>query len=791
MKRAIISLFILIIAIAMVAVSRDSSYYPLVYDQTQSDARFVNVAGDTMTGALILSESPQSSMEAATKDYVDTQITANTVYENYLPLAGGTMSGTLVLNGDPASSMEAATKQYVDARPDATVLFVAAVDSLAKNKQSADYVCDGVNDDEQIQAAIIEVYSGGGGVVVLSEGTFTLGNSITLYDEVTISGQGAATTITGPIIEYPEMSIFINDSVQGLTGIELKNFKIDMTGATGLLSGISFDGVNMCRLDRLTIEAVPFYSIFITDSTNVQIDYNFIENGIDSPIILQNSKHNYIGNNLIYNHSASSAHGILLFSGSDQNKIYSNQITNMGDEGILVWGSNDNIISGNYLGENGDQGIEITGEGAYGNAYRNLVIANVIYANHTIGVNIYSNAYFNVVSGNSIWGNDQDGIALGKIAEYLANANLIENNTIYGNNQQLGGTGNGSNVHLIIGANRNIIQGNSLRQGTATYKSLYGVLCDSGTLNNQILNNGLHTAGSIAPYLDNGSNIFTGYKDYDSDTNYYIENVTVASKIQTTGDARYLQLTGGTLSGELKMGASSIRTSDVVYAGGVQLASDPASSVRAISQGYGDRRYLQLSGGTMTGELNMGANSIRTSGTIYSGGVSLSADPASSVMSCRKGYNDRTYAPLAANMYRLYVDTTATTATGSGNQPLKSFTIPGGLLSTGNVIIKVYLEVRRTTGSGTCSLLATYGGASLTSSYASANTQPIYLTLDLWNNGATNSQSAIQSSDVVAHRNFGTSAVDSTQDQTLAFLINLGTTTDVWVIDVIWGEVIK
>ena len=38
------------------------------------------------------------------------------VADNYLPLLGGTMLGDLILHGDPVSSLQAATKQYVDKR---------------------------------------------------------------------------------------------------------------------------------------------------------------------------------------------------------------------------------------------------------------------------------------------------------------------------------------------------------------------------------------------------------------------------------------------------------------------------------------------------------------------------------------------------------------------------------------------------------------------------------------------------------------------------------------------------
>jgi len=53
---------------------------------------------------------PTSAQDAATKNYVDTS-TANS---NYVAVAGDTMTGALILNADPTAALGAATKQYVD-----------------------------------------------------------------------------------------------------------------------------------------------------------------------------------------------------------------------------------------------------------------------------------------------------------------------------------------------------------------------------------------------------------------------------------------------------------------------------------------------------------------------------------------------------------------------------------------------------------------------------------------------------------------------------------------------------
>jgi hypothetical protein len=88
------------------------------------------LAGGTLTGPLLLAADPTAALGAATKGYVDTHAGAggiidapsdgsfygrlNALWAKGLPLAGGTLTGPLVLAGDPTASLQAATKNYVD-----------------------------------------------------------------------------------------------------------------------------------------------------------------------------------------------------------------------------------------------------------------------------------------------------------------------------------------------------------------------------------------------------------------------------------------------------------------------------------------------------------------------------------------------------------------------------------------------------------------------------------------------------------------------------------------------------
>ena len=71
-------------------------------------------------------------------------------------------------------------------------LIVAASDS--KDTSRADYVCDGTDDQEEINQAISDLPASGGRVVLL-EGTYTISGTINVSNNVTLEGQGGGSLI--------------------------------------------------------------------------------------------------------------------------------------------------------------------------------------------------------------------------------------------------------------------------------------------------------------------------------------------------------------------------------------------------------------------------------------------------------------------------------------------------------------------------------------------------------------------------------------------------------------------
>ena len=94
------------------------------------------------------------------------------------------------LSGTPTNKK--ATKSTILKRSLA-VLFVAASNASDKEKARADYLCDGTDDDVQIQAAL-DALEDGVGVVELSSGDFSTGNTINITTGQTLRGQGIGAT---------------------------------------------------------------------------------------------------------------------------------------------------------------------------------------------------------------------------------------------------------------------------------------------------------------------------------------------------------------------------------------------------------------------------------------------------------------------------------------------------------------------------------------------------------------------------------------------------------------------
>ncbi|GAI13315.1 unnamed protein product, partial [marine sediment metagenome] len=101
-------------------------------------------------------------------------------------------------------------------------IVVAAVDASLQSRAQADFTCDGVEDDVELNAAL-NLLPASGGRVVLSEGTFNIVDPIVIpANNITLRGQGRSTFIDGDGLATGEHGIVIS----GVTNCTIKKLAI-------------------------------------------------------------------------------------------------------------------------------------------------------------------------------------------------------------------------------------------------------------------------------------------------------------------------------------------------------------------------------------------------------------------------------------------------------------------------------------------------------------------------------------------------------------------------------------
>ncbi len=171
-------------------------------------------------------------------------------------------------------------------------LIVAASDSSAKSKAGADYVCDGIADQVDIQAAI-DALPAVGGRVILLEGQFNISATIVLgdgtQDQVTFEGQGNSTLLL--LVDNADCHVIETTATSPAHNIDfrLKNFLIggNKANQTVAVNGIELKAVTKLFIDNVTVGSCKQHGIRILDnagqvSTSIKIHHcHLTGNGAD------------------------------------------------------------------------------------------------------------------------------------------------------------------------------------------------------------------------------------------------------------------------------------------------------------------------------------------------------------------------------------------------------------------------------------------------------------------------------------------------------------------------------
>lgn len=326
-------------------------------------------------------------------------------------------------------------------------LFVAANDASTRDKIRADYVCDGNDDQVEINLAISDL--GGGGRVVLSTGKFNLSETVSISQSNTIvMGQGWKTTLH--VNDSSNIfAITYDSSSTAISGCSVKDLNIDCNGnsqSTGG-GGIWASGCVQCVFDNL----------WIYQPYNTGIYFSQIVAGGGSF-----GHHNRVNNCLFDHGEDSSGSGqALRFDSSDENTVINCDFETMGGSG-----------SNNYV--------------IYDQCGLNSIIGNVFVGGK-------SSIWINYCSRNKIIGNTFDGVG-GHCVLLRSSHSIVTSNTMY---NIAGSAPNNtySGVYIETG-DKNIVT-NNVMLSSSTDNRTRSFIRDTSNGKNLITSNQLQTEGIV------------------------------------------------------------------------------------------------------------------------------------------------------------------------------------------------------------------------------------------------------------------------------------------------------
>lgn len=428
----------------------------------------------------------------------------------------------------------------------AVTLVVAASDSSALSKASADYVCPGTDDLDYITTTVIPVLPVGGGRIVLMEGTYYCDtNAKPLYINgktgITIEGQGYSTLLKFLTGNESGNIIHINAS----SYIEIKNLKINGTttandGGSDLNQcGILTVASSFCKIHDNIITGCKRHGIsHQTSGNDNEWNENTVYSNVRNGMYINAGQDHQINFNDVYTNGYN---GIRVNSGYI--KIIGNFTEENTQSGMYIDGGNDYIITNNHSHQNTQNGFylnqlndsQFQANTAFTNGYRDYavmgsptrttIIGNFSYNSGVDGFlltgmtycivqgnNIYGAVNWgiyvdggnhNIISGNKIDSCKYDGLILSGSSNNIVNGNLCSRNS-----QQTDDTYDG--IKIDANSDGNNVQTNTVRHGGGAKQHKYGInIANANCDNNLCTNNDLLTSGKTASLNDTGTGTIT------------------------------------------------------------------------------------------------------------------------------------------------------------------------------------------------------------------------------------------------------------------------------------------
>lgn len=349
-----------------------------------------------------------------------------------LTLAGGTTASRPASPAEGALYYDTSTKQLVvyangkwQADRTTSTKIVAASNAPQALKDGADYVATGSGDEATINTALA---AAAGGKVYLTEGTYTIYDSISIPNNTVLAGAGAGTIITFPNGFGLDRSAIVNTDTATGTGITIRDLKIDgnnanisMGNGNGIyLTGVGSDASGSVRAGAVITNVIinNLYngaSLASTIALDGSYNTSITDSTLGSGNVYIRGGHNILSNNYIFD---SQQVGIYIDSTSHDNTVTDNTIQNTELWGIYLYSATFTTISGNRITNTGGT---TTNDAIYLDSSDNTTITSNTIDDNSATTNNYAiniattSADNNYLADNNIWGASVNDAGTGTI----------------------------------------------------------------------------------------------------------------------------------------------------------------------------------------------------------------------------------------------------------------------------------------------------------------------------------------------------------------------------------------
>lgn len=355
---------------------------------------------------------------------------------------------------------------------------------------AVDYICDGVADDVQIQAAIDYVISDGGGIILLRSGIYNLATYLSLSSSVQLTIIGES--INDTEITFDDVNVFSSSLTDNAT-IHCENIKFTGTNTTngeGMVISESSKTINLIFINCI------FDTLVIPVLINNHSGEDYIELG---DIVFENCLFDDCARSEadIYRWSPSAIQSILYFSGKKGND---NKLSIKNNMFSKTSSTQRALLSAIYIIGNGNSGTGDDDSTA-------IVDGNI--SNNTVEGTTHDPIYISdsrnlTVINNTIENSGRFGLSILRGYKNIVTDNNISNCVLRG---------------FRLEQNSYCVWSNNTSYNINSGLSDYGVLLNS--CNNNIFSNNIVDCSGNAFYVGKGTGTGVLYASYG---NYVINN---------------------------------------------------------------------------------------------------------------------------------------------------------------------------------------------------------------------------------------------------------------------------